>query len=180
MGEAKLSSCVGRISGVHGIKGWVKVSSFTEPPENLFDYSPWRIKSKGQWRTLEVERAQPHKGGWIVRLVGVDDRTAAEAFKLHDIFVEQDQFADLDDGEFYWHELIGLRVLSEQEDSEQLLDFGVVKELLETGANDVLVIQADAQSIDDTERLVPYVPDVFVKEIDLEARRIIVRWGRDD
>ncbi|WP_096087243.1 ribosome maturation factor RimM [Agaribacterium haliotis] len=174
-GEAKFS-CVGKISGVHGLRGWLKIKSFTEPEQNVFEYTPWRVKLQGQWQELEVERAQPHKGGWIARIVGVDDRTAAEAYKLIDIYVDQNQFAALEEGEFYWHELVGMRVQAEQDGGENPLDIGVVKQLLETGANDVLVIQADASSVDNKERLIPYVPDVYVKDVDLETRVLVVSW----
>jgi len=176
---------VGRISGVFGIKGWVKIASFTEPDENIFEYSPWRIRQKqagrdSGWREIEIDRKQRHKGSWIAHIKGVDDRNGAELLKLADIAVDSEQFAELDDGEFYWHQLIGLRVKVKQAGEEASADIGKVAELMETGANDVLVVKPDADSIDDQERLLPYVPDLYVEEVDIENRHILVNWDIND
>jgi 16S rRNA processing protein RimM len=179
---------VGRISGVFGIKGWVKLASFTEPEENIFEYSPWWIRSKNRgkhadksvWREIKIDRKQRHKDGWIVHIEGVDDRDEAETYKFADIGVERSQFAELEDGEFYWHELLQLRVKVEQAGSNELIDIGHVAELMETGANDVLVVRSDDNSVDDNERLVPYVPELYVLSVDLEKQQIVVNWDIDD
>lgn len=169
---------VGKIAGVFGIKGWVKIASYTQPQENLFNYSPWFIKKRGEWVEVEIERVQQHKNGWIALIKGVKDRNDAEAYKLLDIAVDRSQFAGLEVGDFYWHQLEGLRVFSQI--GEELVNLGVVHEMLETGANDVIVVRADAESIDDTERLVPYVPELYVKSVDLQKQIIIVDWNLDD
>ena len=179
MSESKVElSCVGRIAGVFGIKGWVKVVSFTEPQENLFDYAPWYIQKRGAWVEVEFDRVQQHKTAWIAHIKGVDDRDVAETYKSLDISVDKAQFATLDSDDFYWHQLVGLRVFNQQDD-KSLCDIGIVKELFETGANDVLVVSGDEQSIDQQERLVPYVPSVYVVDVDIQAGRIIVNWPLD-
>ena len=164
----------GRITGVFGIKGWLKVVSFTEPEKNLFRYRPWLVRSRSGLQCLELRAFQMHKNGWIVQLEGLSDRTAAEAYKLLDIMVDQRQFDELDEGDFYWHQLVGLKVFSAG------TDLGRVSELLETGANDVLVVRPDSSSIDDRERLIPYVPGRFVEAVDLRENRILVNWHVDD
>jgi 16S rRNA processing protein RimM len=172
------NTVVGRISGVYGIKGWVKITSFTEPQENLFDYSPWRVRLREGWQDVQVDRIQRHKGGWVAHIVGVDSRNDAELYKLKDIAVEKAQFAELDSDEYYWHELIGLRVLIDSE--AEPIDIGFVDELIETGANDVIVVKPDGDSIDDRERLIPYDPESFVKSISLNEKQIVVDWFLED
>lgn len=170
---------VGRISGVFGIKGWVKISSSTEPEENIFKYHPWWVKLRKEWVEVEVDQFQAHKGGWIAHIKGVDDRTDAERFKLLDIRVDIEQFAELDADDYYWHQLIGLRVVTKQA-ATVARDLGIVSDMMETGANDVLVVKADERSIDDRERLIPYVRDMYVKSVDLEAKVIVVDWHIED
>jgi len=176
-GDGASYEVVGRINGVFGIKGWVKISSFTEPEENLFTYSPWRVKKPDGWKDVQLDQVQRHKGGWIAQIDGVSDRNAAEAYKLAEIFVDRGQFAELEDDEFYWHELIGMNVFI---DDEQRSHIGVVHEMLETGANDVIVVKPVSKSVDDRERLIPYDPDTYVKEINREERYILVDWNIED
>lgn len=165
---------VGRITAVFGIKGWVKVHSYTEPQDNLFNYCSWLLKTPHGIKEIEIDEARPHGDAYVVHIKGVDDRNLAETFTKCDIAVGREELAELDDGEFYWYQLEGLRVISQFEG--QQLDFGVVSKILETGANDVLVVQGDSQSMDQKERLVPYVPGQFVLSVDLDRATIFVDW----
>ena len=154
---------VGKLGGPHGVRGWIKVLSYTDPRENLFDYAPWQLERDGQWQHFEVEAAKPQGKGWIVKLVGVDDRNAAEALMHCRIAIEERQLPELDEGEYYWRDLIGLTVVTE---GGQVL--GEVSGLMETGANDVMVVRGDE------ERLIPFVREHVVREVDLKARRVVV------
>jgi 16S rRNA processing protein RimM len=165
---------VGRITAVFGIKGWVKVHSYTEPQENLFEYHPWFLKTAHGIKQVEVDDARPHGDAFVAHIVGVDDRNLAMEYTAVDIAIERDQLADLDEGEYYWDQLHGLSVYTQFNGGRQRL--GVVTKLFETGANDVLVVQGDAQAIDQRERLVPYVPEQFVLSVDLEVGEILVDW----
>jgi 16S rRNA processing protein RimM len=165
---------VGRITSVFGIKGWVKVHSQTEPPENIFNYQPWYLKTAHGVKSIELADWRAHGKGFVAQIVGVDDRNAAELLCPVDIAIEKDKLSALDDGEFYWHQLEGLRVISRF--SDQSYDFGIVKKILPTGANDVLVVVGDEQSIDQSERLIPYVPDQFVNDVDLTNGVMTVDW----
>lgn len=165
---------VGRISAVFGVKGWVKVQSFTEPAENLFDYAPWWLKTAHGVKTVEIDEAKPHGKGFVAHLKGVDDRDLAASYAGLTIAVERNLLPELEAGEFYWHQLQGLSVISRFESGEYRL--GRVARLLETGANDVLVVAADADSVDERERLIPYVPEQYVVDIDLAAGTMIVDW----
>jgi len=165
---------VGKLAGVFGIKGWVKVVSHTQPQENIFRYLPWSMVSARGTRDVEVEEYRPHGSVWIAKLRGVGDRNAAEALGVCRIFVDKDCFASLDDGDYYWHQLLGLRV-----QNRATQDLGVVSDVFETGANDVLVVAADDSSIDDRERLIPYVPGQQILKVDLEAGQILVDWDAE-
>ena len=165
---------VGRITAVFGVKGWVKVHSATEPADNIFSYNPWRLKTRHGVRTVEIDASKAHGTGFVVHIKGVDDRTQAEAYVRASIAVDKSQLAPLEDGDYYWHQLQGLRVVTEVEGHSVCL--GCVNHLLETGANDVLVVQGGADSHDDRERLIPFVPGQFVQSVDLQAGIIRVDW----
>lgn len=162
---------LGRISSVYGVKGWVKIYSHTDPMENILTYSPWLLKIKGEWKPVEVEASKRHGKGLIAKLAGVDDREIARTYNGIEIAVESERLPDLEEGEFYWSQLENLKVYTE---SGVLL--GKVSHLMETGANDVLVVKGNAESIDRNERLIPYLPDQVIKEIDLETGTIRVDW----
>jgi 16S rRNA processing protein RimM len=176
--ESSSLETVGLIAGVFGIKGWVKVVSYTEPADNIFSYSPWTVRLRREQRELEVERFQAHKTGWIAKIKGIDDRNAAESLARAKIVVDPGLFEALPEGDFYWRDLIGLNAVIVEEQKE--ITIGTVHSLMETGANDVLVIHPDDNSADDRERLVPYVPEIYVEEIDLEQGKIVLNWNLED
>lgn len=165
---------VGRITAVFGIKGWVKVHSYTDPQENLFEYHPWWLKTPHGVKKVEIDDARPHGDAFVAHIVGVDDRDLAIEYTSIDIAIERDLMPELDAGEYYWTQLEGLVVYTQFNGEPQRL--GVVSKLFETGANDVLVVVGDAESIDQKERLVPYVPEQFVLSVDLTAGEILVDW----
>lgn len=165
---------VGRITTVFGIKGWVKVRSYTEPVENLFQYAPWWLKTPHGAKEIEIDDFRPHGKGFVAHIKGIDDCDVAAKFTALDIAVERNLLATLDDGEYYWHQLTGLNVISRFEGQEICL--GQVSKLMETGANDVLVVMPTVESIDQRERLIPYIPEQFVLDIDLSASIMLVDW----
>ena len=91
-----------------------------------------------------------------------------------DIRVDETELPLLEEGEFYWYQLHGLRVISQQ--ANHVFDLGVVKEVRETGSNDVLIIKSDDSSMDERERWIPYIPDQFIKSVDLNENQIVVDW----
>ncbi len=156
---------VGRISGIYGVKGWVKVFSYTEPRENILNYTPWMVRRGGQWLTLALRAGRRQGQGIIARLEQYHDRDQARGLIGADIAIRRDQLADAGPGEYYWVDLIGLRVRNVRGE-----DLGRVDHLLETGANDVLVVRGKK------EILIPYVRDDVVTGIDLEAGVMTVDW----
>ena len=165
---------VGRINGAFGIKGWVKIHSDTQPQENIFQYSPWWLKTRHGVKQFECDEFRTHGNGWIAHLKGVDDRDVADSLARVEVAIDRSQLPELEIGEYYWSQLIGLRVIAELTTGEQ--DLGAVTRLLETGANDVLVVKGDDHSLDNTERLIPYIPEQFIKVIDIDAGVIRVDW----
>lgn len=165
---------VAAITGALGIKGWVKLNSFTDPKSNVLDYRQVFIGRDGQWRTAECEDGRLHGKGFALKLRGCNDRDQAEAYRHHLIAIEKTELPALDNGDYYWYQLQGLQVVVQQ--TGQLL--GKVSHLLETGSNDVLVVAACEGSIDQRERLLPYRPEV-VLSVDLAAEQIQVDWDAD-
>lgn len=157
----------GHIIGVFGVKGQVKVFSHTSPRENIVNYSPWVVKHAGTTTSYKVSGARQGKNV-LVWLDGIDTRDLAAQLTGAEIFIYRHQLPQLDDGEFYWSQLQGLEVINTDGDK-----FGSIDHMLETGANDVMVVQGDR------ERLIPYVIDEVVKRVDLEENRVIVDWDAD-
>lgn len=165
---------VGKISGPYGIKGWVKVYSYTDPIDQIFDYAPWQISKGKRRQALAIIEGKRQGRGLIARLEGIEDRTQAELLTGWDISVPRDRLPALEEGDYYWYELEGLTVVNL--DNEIL---GRVDHLVPTGANDVLEVRPDDGSIDERTRLVPFVMDEIVKSVDLDAGRILVDWDSD-
>ena len=160
---------LGRVSGLFGVKGWVKVHSYTDPREAILNYPDWLIELGGRWQPLKVEEGKQHGKTVIARFEGVQDRDAAVEYMNARIGVQRDNLPQTGDGEYYWSDLEGLRVV--RKDGNVL---GKVAYLLETGANDVLVVQEG-----DREVLIPFVTGDVVKEVDLAKGEISVDWEWD-
>ena len=160
---------IGKIVGVHGIKGWLKILSFTRPRQNIFDYGSWLVKQSEEWQEIQLLEGKPQGKGLVASLEGITDRDEAMALVSSEIAIDRDQLPEPKEGEFYWHDLINMQVINQQNEV-----LGVVKELLETGANDVLVVGADKQRY-----LIPYVKDVYIKDVDTEQGVIQVDWQSD-
>lgn len=154
---------LGEIAGVHGVRGWVKVHSFTRPRANLTRYPDWLLETAGRQRAVRVEACRVSGRNLIAKLGGVDDRDAAFELIGAGISVRRSALPALAPGEYYWADLEGLAVVAASGER-----FGTVLGLIATGANDVLVL--------DGERLIPFVPDETVKSVDLEAGQIVVDW----
>ena len=171
MSEADTTSLViGRIGGVFGIKGWLKIRSYTEPMENLLQYDNCQVKGRHGWESIVIDAGKPHGKGLVAHIKGIDDRDAAEVLKGCDIRVPRSELPDLAETEFYWHQLEGLSVVC----GSELL--GRVDHLLDTGANDVLVVTPCKGSRDQRERLIPWLRDSVVLGVDLVEATIEVNW----
>lgn len=160
---------LGRVAGVFGVRGWVKVYSFARPRENILAYSPWRLElPDGTVRNCRVKAGRVHGKGLVALLDGVEDADAAQVLVGATIRVDRAQLGEAGDGSWYWTDLEGLRVLTLAG-----TELGRVEALMETGANDVLVVQGDRR------RLIPFVNGQVVRQVDLAAGTLTVDWDPD-
>ena len=172
MSQEKAKIVAGKLGAPYGIKGWLKVHSFTDDPEGIFDFSPWLIGQQGNWQTVEVVDWRRHSKGLIAKLATVEDRDQANALTNAEIAVFEDQLPDLPEGEFYWRDLIGLTVVTDKG-----YNLGKVDDMLETGSNDVLVVKANPNDgFGKGERLIPYLTESVVLKVDLDGKEITVDW----
>lgn len=178
MGEPGSNSLTaGKVTGCYGIKGWVKIHSFTDPAENLFGFGKWMLQRRDSLEAVEFDKWKRQGKGMVAHIAGVDDRDLAESYKGLHIVVDADGLPALEEGDFYWRQLQGLQVWGrEPESSDARVLLGTVDYLIDTGANDVLVVKATDDSIDDTERLIPYLPGNTVTRVDLEEAVIEIDW----
>jgi 16S rRNA processing protein RimM len=160
---------VGKISGVFGVKGWVKVFSHTQPRENILSYSPWILRKNDKSEEFKVIDGQRHGNAVVAGLEGIDDRDMAASLMGSEILIRREQLPKPKADEYYWADLVGLSV-----ETESGVYLGAVDHLLETGANDVLVV-VDGE----VERLIPFLLQHTVISIDLEGRRMVVDWDPD-
>lgn len=158
---------VGQLGAPHGVKGWMRVNSFTQSVENIFDYHPWLVwqKSTQTWEVMSYEKVEYHAKGMIVLLKGVTDRNTAALYTQSEIAISRNQLPDLSDNEYYWNDLEGLNVVT----LEGIL-LGKVDHLFETGSNDVLVVRGEK------EHLIPYLMGNTIINIDLANQTIQVDW----
>ncbi len=159
---------LGRVSGLFGVRGWVKIHSHTSPRENILYYKRWNLSLDG--KQLEVALSQGHRQskGIVALIDGFNERTASEQLIGAEISVGRDELKSLKPGEYYWSDLIGCQVINLE---GELL--GEVEDMIETGANDVMVVKGEGG-----ERLLPFV-DPWLVEVELEKKRITVEWEAD-
>ena len=172
MSEQNNRIVMGKLGSTYGIRGWLKVFSYTDNAESIFDYSPWYLNQKGKWVEYKVESWKRHGQGYVCKLAGLDVREDAQLMTNFEIAIDPASLPELSEDEFYWRELFGMQVFTTKG-----YDLGEVTDLLETGSNDVLVIKANLKdAFGQKERLVPYLEEQVIKTVDREARRIEVDW----
>lgn len=170
------------VVGVYGVKGWVKLrprleetALLTRLPE-LYLYRPSGDPSAARL-PVQIESVRYQGKSLIAKISNIDDRTAADALRGNEIRVPSGCFPPAEAGDVYWRDLLGLAVWCREDDTRVLL--GTVDRLLETGANDVLVVVPTEASVDDKEHLIPWIPDSVIVDVDLERKKIEVSWYVD-
>lgn len=164
---------LGKVSGLFGVKGWVKVFSNTQPRENILNYSPWFLKRKGKWQEFKLVAGKAHSKGVIAQLSGCDDRDQAAELIGLEIAIKREQLPKAAPGEYYWKDLLGLKVINVEG-----VELGDVASMLETGANDVIVVESNGEK-GKLERLIPFVTEDIVLEVNIEEGFITVDWDAD-
>jgi len=166
---------VGKISGLFGVKGWMKIYSNTQPRENILSYSPWFLQREGRWQEFELVSGQAHGKGVIAQLSGCQDRDAAAELIGTEIAIKRSQLPTAAPGEYYWSDLKGLTVVNLQG-----IELGKVVSLMETGANDVLIVHGAAEKGKaKRERLIPYVVKQVIQDVNLDTKTMTVDWDAD-
>jgi len=156
---------IGKVSGCFGVKGWLKIFSYCDPRENISTYKTWIIGDK-LYDSIESKK----NGKLIVaKLNDVDDKDIAMTFLGQKIEIYESQLAQLNEQQYYWRDLLGLDVVNTAG-----IVFGKISTMLETGSNDVIIIKGER------ERLVPYILNKTVVNVDLENRTMVVNWHEDD
>lgn len=163
---------LGKVGAVYGIKGWLKIHSFTDEPEAILDYFPWSLKLGNKIQTVEITDWRKHNKGLIVKVAGIDDRDDAQALVGSEILTSEAALPELSQGDFYWRDLIGMSVVTNKG-----YDLGVVSDMMETGANDVLVVKANLNDgFSKKERLIPYLFEQVIESVSIENKQICVDW----
>jgi len=161
---------VGRIVGLSGVRGAVKLESWTEPRMRIFDYQPWQlVKAPGGELEMQGVEGREQGKGIIATLPGIEDRDQAAEWIGSEVLVPREALPDPEPGHYYWCDLEGLEVVTTQG-----VPLGRVQHLFATGANDVMVVRGGGK-----EHLVPFVPETYVVSVDLEGGRIEVDWDPD-
>jgi len=158
---------MGRVAAPFGIKGWVKVQPYSEDPGALMDFESWRVGRGELHRQYTVESIQDHGAALVAKLAGVDDRDAAYALRGQEVSVARADLPSPEDNAFYWSDLIGLTVFNREG-----VELGRIASLMETGAQDVLVVRGRR------EYLIPFVAAI-VGTVDMAGGRLEVDWGED-
>ena len=188
MGRPGVVVPVGTVGRAHGVRGQVRIRSDMDPPEALLLHGTWLVEHSGGWRPVAVRSARPHGNVLVAHLEGVEDRDAAAELAGTRIGLPRGALPTLDDGQYYWVDLIGLEVLDEGGES-----IGVLRKMIETGANDVMVVGPGPGGGRDSgsdgppaqggsraqERIIPFILGEVIREVDLEAGHLRVCWPLD-
>lgn len=156
---------VGELTGVFGVRGQLKLRSHTDPPLAISRYRPWTLRHRGVDTLIDRPQLRAHGKGLLLTLEHIADRDAAEALVGGEIWVPRSALPAPAAGEYYWIDLEGLQVFTVE---GQLL--GRISHLFSTGANHVIVVHGER------ERLIPFLRDEVVREVDLAGGRMLVDW----
>ncbi len=159
---------LGQISGVFGVKGWIKVFSYTDPRQGIVDYSYWYLKQGSKFQRINVIEGKRQGKLVIACLDGIYSREKAEILAGQEIYIEHAQLPETADHEYYWNDLLGLRV-----ETNLGVDLGKIDSMMRTGANDVVVVSGDK------ERLIPFLQGTTVLNVDIEKGMMLVDWDPD-
>lgn len=159
---------MGYIKGTFGIKGWLKIAANTEYADSLLDYPEWRVRKDKDIRSFTLESGKLNGGELQVKLHGIDNREDAHLLRGYTIEIPREQFAPAEEDEYYWADLVGMTVINRAGNT-----LGIVKNLMETGAHDVLIIDGEHG-----QKLIPFVAH-FIDQVNHEQRIITADWGLD-
>lgn len=166
---------LGRVAGVYGVKGWLRIDSQTRPVEKILAYPDWWLRQGEQAYQAKRVDSRVQGQGVIVQVCDaqgqvIEDRDIAARLIGSLVEVDREELPVLPQGQYYWVDLIGLQVSNPAGTA-----LGTVREMTSNGAQDVLVA-VDAAGV---QRLIPFVREHIVKEVDLAGGRIVCEWDLD-
>lgn len=160
---------IGKVGAAHGVHGWVKVTSYTDTPADIFNYQPWYLKNGEKWEEASFCDEKQQDKYLVARINNCNDRNIAQQQTNLEIAIKRSQLPETAEDEHYWSDLEGLRVITTEGTT-----LGTVDHLFETGANDVMVVIDKTEN--DKRRLLPFVREQVVKNVDIDKQEIIVDW----
>jgi len=164
---------IGQLKKPYGIKGWLWVFSDTDDRTAIFDMQPWWMKTATGMKPLTVKTWREQGTGIVAQFEQVPDRNVAETMNGVTIWVEQNVLPETGEDEYYWSDLVGLRVINEQDEN-----LGEITEMFETGAHDIMRVAATSDSLDAEERLIPWHKQTVI-EVNLAEKTVFVAWQSD-
>lgn len=163
---------IGKTGSTYGVRGWLKILSFTEEADRIFDYQPWFIQHNDHWQPVDIQDWKHHQTHFLIKIKNIDQKESAQQLVNRQITVEASQLPTLDEGEYYWRDLIGCEVITVSGDL-----IGTVTSMMATNANDVMVVKMRLQ--DKKESLIPFLYGQVVKKVDRVMQQIEVNWDPD-
>lgn len=167
IGGAERYIIVGKMGSTYGIHGWLKITSFTQSIETILEYPHWYLSSQNGWQKIQIESGKKHGKGLIVKITGLTTPEQARLLTGKNIAVLRTQLPPTQKNEYYWADLIGLDVFNVADKK-----LGTVRYLMETGANDVVVIADEHQR----EHAIPWLFKSVIKIVSLEDKKLVVDW----
>ena len=158
---------IGKVIGLHGVKGWLKILSFSSPPENIFNYKSLIISNKYINQIFHIEDSRKQGKKILIKLDNIDDRTSAESLKESDIYIQRSDLPQLSEDTYYWEDLLGFNVFNQNN-----IKIGNVDSFIETGSNDVLIVKTTKNK----NILIPFIMNKSIKVVNIESYYITVDW----
>lgn len=159
---------LGKVNGVFGVKGWIKVYSYTAQQDDILSYKAWYLQQAGKWRKVKLLNGQRQGKTIVAQIEGITDRDQALALQGVLIGTEREALPALPADQFYWSDLVGLSVVTVEQQ-----ELGEISHLFETGANDVMVVKGDR------ERWIPWLMNDVIRQVDLDNKVVQVDWDPD-
>ena len=154
-----------------GVKGYIFLRYYGDNQENIKDFDELYID---EWHSLEIEDVLISNKKLSIKLKGIEDRSKAETLRNKEVYVLESHLPPLGEGEYYWYQLENLKVINEQNEF-----LGIIDHVMPTGANDVLVVKPLEGSVDNDERLIPYLKEEIIIKVELLNKAVYVKWPKD-
>jgi len=158
---------IGKFGKTFGVRGWITVHSFADPKESIVNFRPWLLKKNSQWQEIAIEANKIQHQNTIVKLQGIDDIDAAKFFTNKEIFIDRELLPKLSTNEYYWNDLIGLKVINHANE-----ELGTVETIFNSGASDILVVTGKKK------HLIPYVKN-YILNTDIKRKIITTDWDKN-